>query len=168
MKEDKPLAKGQVKDTTDAAVERVGTHAAATTGGALAGAAAGAASGLAFGPVGSVAGAVGGALAGAAAGASTGRGVDIDTEAFERHWREQYASRPYATAGRSYEHYAPAYRYAIQSYARSDHPRTWDEVQEELRAGWNDARGESPLAWDEAEPAMREAWEHMYDPAQSA
>jgi hypothetical protein len=37
----------------------------------------------------------------------------------DAHFREQYASRPYARADRAYEHYQPAYRYGFDSAQRT-------------------------------------------------
>ncbi len=164
MKEDKPRAKQEHREAADEAKERLATHAPAATGGAIAGATAGALGGLAAGPLGSVVGATAGAVAGAAAGASTGGSAEVDTAPHEAWWREHYLQRPYVRQGARYEDYETAFRYGIREYMRSDHPRTWDEVNEELGLGWDDARGASRLRWEEAEPAVRDAWERMRDP----
>lgn len=163
MNEDKPLAKHQARDPVDSAKERVATHSAAITGGAIAGAAAGAASGIAFGPVGSVVGAVTGALAGAAGGSATGAGEAVDTLAFEAYWRDRFAERPYAAPSARYDDYAPAYRFGIRHYVQTDHPKTWDEVRDHLGVAWMQER-ESSLSWHDAMPAVRDAWQQMLDP----
>lgn len=165
MKEDKPLAKEQVRErAVDEAKERLATHAPVATGGAVAGAVAGALGGVAAGPLGSAVGAAAGALAGAAAGAATGHGAEIDTREYEAYWREHFAQRPYVRAGARYEDYQDAYRFGIREYARTDHPRTWDEMADTLGLRWDATRGDSRLSWEEAEPAVRDAWERMRDP----
>jgi hypothetical protein len=168
MHKDKPSAKNERRDPKaerpDAAVEQVGTHPLGTSAGALTGAAAGAVSGLVMGPVGSLAGAVGGALLGGAMGASTGGVSDFDTTPHDDWWRLHYATRPYMPNGARYDDYAPAYRFGTLAYARTDHPREWDEVEEHLMAEWDDARGESGLSWDQAREAVRDAWNRMHHP----
>lgn len=163
--EDKPLAKESRRSgAPNEAVERVATHSAGVAAGGVAGAVAGAAGGLAAGPLGSVVGAVAGAMAGGAAGA-TGRGVelDVDPQPHLAWWRERFASRPYAS-GRRYEDFEPAYRYGTLAYLRSERPRTWDEVENELHGGWSQERGDSGMEWQEAQPAVRDAWERLHDP----
>ncbi len=168
MKEDKPVARSERHERAGAMAGRVVTHSAASTSGALAGAFAGAVGGTAAGPLGSIVGAVAGAVAGVAAGAVTGAsappGEAFDTEPFVTWWRDHFADRPYVPEGARYADYEPVYRYAIEEYAASDHPRSWDEVAYELRCGWSGARGSSGLAWDDAMPAARDAWLRMYDP----
>lgn len=162
-KDDKPLAKESTRSgAPNATVERVGIHSAGVAAGAVGGAVAGAASGLAAGPLGSLVGAAAGAIAGAAAGAP-GRGVDIDVTPHLGWWREHWASRPYA-GQRDYAALEPAYRYGTLEYLRSDRPREWDEVENELHGGWAQARGDSQMSWDEARPAVRDAWERLHDP----
>lgn len=173
MNDDRPMARGSgeerprpdAREVVDAAKERVATHAAAATGGAIAGAAAGAIGGTAAGPIGSLVGAVGGAIAGAAAGASTGDADSLDTREFEAWWREHFAERPYVHAGSRYDDYASAYRFGIRHYAQTDHPRSWEQVCNELRHYWAQERGGSRMSWDDAMPAVRDAWRRMYDPA---
>lgn len=167
MNDDKPTAKGDPKDPLPeketGPLEQVGTHPLGTVGGALTGAAAGALSGLAAGPVGSLVGAVGGAALGGAAGASTGGARPVDTSAVEAYWRDNFTGRPYVPAGARYADYEPAYRYGTQSYLQTDHPRAWEEVEDELSAGWRSARGESSLDWEHARHAVRDAWQRLYD-----
>jgi hypothetical protein len=76
----------------------------------------------------------------------------------DRWWREHYVSRPYA-AGRSYEEFQPAYRYGYESGVHHM-GRTWDEVREDLRTGWDKFEGKGPggAAWEDVKDAVREAW----------
>lgn len=164
MREDKPMARERARKGVDAAKERIATHGAASTTGAVGGALAGAAGGIAAGPVGSLVGAISGAALGAAAGAATGSGPDIDSAPFEAYWRERFHLRPYAQAYTQYEDWAPAYRYAIRAYIDTDHPKRWDEVAHELARYWPQGRGDSQMTWEQAMPAVRDAWTRMYDP----
>jgi hypothetical protein len=161
--EDKPAAKEARRiGAESAAVERVATHSAGVTGGAVAGAVAGAAGGMAAGPVGSLVGAAAGALLGAALGAGAPL-KEIDLGPHIQWWREHFATRGHGLPA-GFEVYEPAYRYGTEQYLRSDRPRDWDEVDEELQLGWESGRGESTLSWDEARPAVRDAWERLHDP----
>lgn len=98
------------------------------------------------------------------AAASTGAGAETDTSRYEAYWREHYAGRPYVRAGARYEDYEPAYLFGIHEYVQTDHPKTWDEVKDELGVRWEAHCAGNGLRWQEAEPAVRDAWEHMRDP----
>jgi hypothetical protein len=169
MKEDKPLAKGDVRrDITpgDSVRDAVGSHPVGTGVGAVGGMAAGAAIGTAAGPVGTLAGAAVGAIAGALAGSGIAEMVDPVAE--DAYWRDNYASRPYVGTGASYDDYAPAYRYGMDSYARYGRERNWDEIEAQVGTGWNDARGNSRLAWDDARHAARDSWHRVKDTVERA
>jgi len=79
----------------------------------------------------------------------------------DRWWRENYASRPYA-AGRSYEEFRPAYRYGYESGVHHM-GRTWEQVKEDLRTGWDKFEGKAPggATWENAKDAVREAWNRI-------
>jgi hypothetical protein len=161
--EGKPSAKEARRIGADsAAMERAATHSAGATSGAIAGAVAGAAGGMAAGPVGSLAGAAAGALAGAALGAG-GPPQEIDLGPHIQWWREHFATHGHGLPA-GFEVYEPAYRYGTEQYLRSERPRGWDEVEEELQLDWEQSRGGSTLSWEEARPAVRDAWERLHDP----
>ena len=149
----------------------VGTGLGAAAGGA-AGMAAGAAAGAAIGAVstGPAApiGAAIGAVVGAVAGGLAGKGVaeKIDPTAEDAYWQENYVDRPYVKAGSSYDQYQAAYQYGVE--ARAEYPtQSWDDVQDELRRGWNQYKGSSSLSWDQAEGACFDAWCHCSRPSDS-
>lgn len=163
-KPDKPSAKEARRIGAESApVERAATHAAGITSGAMVGAMAGAVSGMAIGPVGSLVGAAAGAVAGAALG-SGGPGKEIDLGPHIQWWREHFAERGHGLPA-GFEACEAAYRYGTEQYLLSDRPRDWNEVEEELQAGWELGRGSSTLSWDEARVAVRDAWERLHDPA---
>lgn len=82
---------------------------------------------------------------------------EIDWGTEDAYWREQYASRPYARADRSYDHFQPAYRYGAESRARHQ-GRDWHEVEPELETGWHAYRGNTQTAWAEIKDAVRDAF----------
>ncbi|HVY94535.1 MAG TPA: hypothetical protein VHA14_17355 [Bryobacteraceae bacterium] len=133
-----------------------GSHPVGTGVGAAAAGAAGAAIGSAAGPVGTAVGAVVGAVAGGLAGKGVAEGVYPTTE--DTYWRENYSTRPYVQQGAGYDEYSPAYRYGYTSYQQY-RGRSFDEMDDDLRSGWDRVRGESKLEWDRARNATRDAWE---------
>jgi hypothetical protein len=116
------------------------------------------------GPVGAAVGAVVGAVAGALAGKSLGEAVDPVAE--DVYWRDNYASRPYAT-GASYDEYRPAYGYGVDAYTRYP-DRDFDDIEPELGSEWNSRRGSSRLEWDRAKHATRDAWNRVSDSVERA
>jgi hypothetical protein len=128
---------------------------AAGVGGAIA---AGAAMGTLGGPVGTAVGAVVGAVAGGLIGKGIAESVNPSVE--HEYWRNNYASRPYATPGSTYDEYGPAYQYGWES--RGHHAdKNFDEVEGSLGSNWESAKGKSKLNWDQAKPAARDAWERI-------
>lgn len=145
-------------DKTDhPAAKGVGAVVGGVTGGVAGGAAAGAAVGGMTGPVGAVVGAAVGAVAGAMAGKGIAKAADPVAE--EAYWRDNYATRPYASGG-SYDDYGPAYRYGVDSYSKYQ-GRQFDEVEPELSRDWGTARGSSSLEWERAKHATRDAWHRV-------
>ena len=78
----------------------------------------------------------------------------------DAHFREQYASRPYAQPGRTYEHYQPAYQYGHVS-ARQHAGREWHEVESHLESGWHSSPGATAGGWHEVKGAVRDAWDRV-------
>ena len=89
---------------------------------------------------------------------TTTRSFDPATE--RDYWRSNYASRPYVSAGSSYDDYAPAYDYGITSYSRY-RDRSWDDVESDLGRDWDRAKGKSKLTWEHAKAAVRDAWDRL-------
>lgn len=144
-KKDHPGAKGAAKGATVGGV----------AGGVAGGAAAGAAAGGMTGPAGAVLGAAVGAMVGAVAGKRK-----ADPVAEDAYWRDNYASRPYVRSGATYDDYAPAYRYGMDSYEKYPN-RSFDEAEPDLRRDWGTARGKSSLEWEHAKEATRDAWHRV-------
>jgi len=139
----------------------VGTGVGAAVGGAagIGGAAAtGAVVGSGGGPVGTAVGAAAGAVVGGLVGKGVGEKINPTEE--ERYWRENYSTRPYVTAGMSYDEYSPAYQYGWESYQKQPNKR-FDDIEASLAGGWERAKGKSQLKWDRAKQAARDAWDRV-------
>lgn len=133
------------------------------TVGGVSGLAAGAAIGaVTGGPIGAVIGAAAGALTGI--GAAKGIDAAVNHEEEDNYWRDNYSSRPYATADRSYDHYRPAYQYGWESRSRMGN-RSYDEAEPELEKNWETYRTQDTsrtnLAWNDARHATRDAWHRV-------
>lgn len=140
--------------------------AAAGAAGTAAGAAAGAAIGTGAAPgVGTVVGGVIGAVAGSVAGGYAGKAVaeHIDPTVEDAYWRNEYKNRKYYDSAMDYESdFAPAYRYGWESYSVYGN-RPIQDVDADLRSGWDKSRGKSRLEWDRAQHAVRDAWDRLKD-----
>ena len=135
-----------------------GSHPVGTGAGALGGAVAGAVAGTAIGgPVGAVVGGVAGAVGGAAAGHGLAEAVNPTVE--DAYWRETYMTRPYVS-GEPYDVYQPAYRYAWESYPEY-RGRRFDEVESDLKRGWEKTTHAAKLGWEKAKHATRDAWHRI-------
>ena len=139
----------------------LGAHPVGTgLGAAAGGAAAGALAGTVVGPVGTVLGAVAGAVAGALAGARIAEAIGASTE--EMYWRENYLSRPYVTAGATFNEYRPAYRCGVDAHRRFE-GRSFEDVEPELMRDWDRVKGTSSLTWENAKHASSDAWQRVSD-----
>lgn len=142
----------------DPLTDAPGAHPIETgVGAGLGGAAAGLAIGAVGGPVGAV---IGGVVGGAVAGGLVGKGVGelIDPTTEDVWLREYFGSRTSRRADEKPEHYRHAYHYGLLSAERHA-GRSFDEVEPELRTGWDTARGTCPLGWNDARGAVRHAFD---------
>ena len=96
-----------------------------------------------------------------------GRNMKVDPVAEDSYWRDNYASRPYAAGGGTYDDYQPAYRYGMDSYTKYP-DRSFDDVEPELGRDWGTARGQSSLEWERAKHASRDAWDRVSNAAERA
>jgi hypothetical protein len=141
-----------------------GSHPVGTGVGAAGGAATGAAIGAAGGPAGMLAGAAVGAIVGGLAGKGVAEMIDPTIE--EAYWRDNFASRPYAS-GATFDDYAPAYRYGWETYPQfAGVP--FEEVEPQLRSQWDYRRGDSDLDWDRARLAAKDSWQRLSDTVERA
>jgi hypothetical protein len=154
------MARRQKREKVDANRDPItdapGAHPVGVGVGAAGGAAGGAAVGSLAGPAGTAVGAIAGGLAGGLAGKGVAESINPTVE--DEHWRENYASRPYVQAGEDYETYAPAYRYGWESYVPG---QPIDDLEPELRQGWEKSEWAEELSWEKAKEAVRDAWHRI-------
>lgn len=136
--------------TNEPGAHPIGTGMGAVLGGAAAGVAAGALGG----PVGATVGGIAGAVAGGLAGKATAEVVNPTAE--DAYWRDVYASEPYYVAGRSYDHYRPAYELGWSSVGRYE--GNFDAIEPQLADDWRARHSSTGLAWTDVHPAARAAW----------
>ncbi len=75
-------------------------------------------------------------------------------------WRENYGGRSYAT-GRNYEDFRPAYKYGYES-GRHHLGRTWNDVESDLRTGWDRYEGRGvESTWERVKDAVSDAWHRV-------
>jgi uncharacterized protein (TIGR02271 family) len=142
----------------DPLTDAPGAHPIETgVGAGLGGAAAGLAIGAVGGPVGAVIGGiVGGAVAGGLAGKGVGELIDPTTE--DGWLREYFGARTDRKKDETHEHYRDAYRYGLSSAATYE-GRRFEDVEPDLRSGWDKARGTSTMSWEGARGAVRHAFD---------
>ena len=89
-----------------------------------------------------------------------GVGVNVGTgfESDDQYWRTNYSTRPYFSAGTTYDDYSPAYRYGYESRSKYQGKR-FDDVEADLSRGWDSAKSNSKLGWEKAKAASRDAWD---------
>lgn len=145
----------------DAITGEPGSHPVGTGIGAAGVGAAGAAIGSLLPGVGTLVGGVVGAIVGAVGGAYAGRGVAeaVNPTDEDAYWYDHYASRSYVRSGSPYDLYRPAYQYGWESRTRLPREKTFDQVEPELKRGWESSEYCDALSWEEASPACRDAWE---------
>lgn len=81
----------------------------------------------------------------------------------DEYFRSRFDSSAYRAPDESFEDYQPAYRYGV--YARSRYgERDWDDnLENELREGWERLKGASRLTWERARHAVRDAFHTRED-----
>jgi len=127
-------------------------------GAAAAGLAVGAVVGTVAGPIGTTIGAALGAIAGGLVGKEVAELADPTAEG--AWWREHYGSRDYVRPDATYADYGPAYVYGVEVYVRKRGGR-FEDIEDELAAGWHEARERSHLEWEDARHAARDAWNRV-------
>ena len=88
----------------------------------------------------------------------TGTLVDWTTE--ETYWRTNYSNRPYVTANRDFDYWRPGYRYGYESALRNQ-GRQWNEVESDLRTGWERFEHRSQATWEQIKDAVRDGWDRV-------
>ena len=76
----------------------------------------------------------------------------------EAYWRDNWSSRPYASADRGYAYYQPAYRYGVEA-ARKYQGKQWRDVEQQLREWWDSYEHRDGRSWDDVQHAARDSWD---------
>jgi len=92
-------------------------------------------------------------------GTSTGS-TSGDWTAEEQYWRTNYTTRPYASADRGFDYYQPGYRYGYEA-ANRHRGREWNEVEGDLRSGWDRFENRGQSTWENVKDAVRDAWNRV-------
>lgn len=87
-----------------------------------------------------------------------GTGSDWTSE--DRYWRENFASRPYASTDRGYDYYQPGYQYGYEA-AKRHRGRQWSDVEGDLERGWSSSERGSSSKWQEVKQAVKDAWDRV-------
>ena len=79
----------------------------------------------------------------------------------ESYWRTNWRSRPYASSGsNSYDYYQPGYRYGFDA-AKRYRDKNWNDVESDLRTGWNSYEHRGSSTWENVKDAVRDAWDRV-------
>jgi hypothetical protein len=84
----------------------------------------------------------------------------LDWKTEEDYWRTNYAERPYADTNPDFNFWRPGYEYGYQS-AMKYQGRTWNDVENDLRTGWDKFQGRSQATWEQIKGAVRDAWNRV-------
>ena len=83
-----------------------------------------------------------------------------DWQSEEIYWRENWSTRPYTIADRGFAFYGPGYRYGFES-AHQMYGRQWEDVESELRSGWDRYEHRGAGAWEHIKDAVRDGWNRI-------
>ena len=78
----------------------------------------------------------------------------------EQYWRSNFSTRPYVNADRGFDFYQPGYRYGYESATRY-RGRNWNDVESDLRTGWDKYEHRGQSAWENVKDAVRDAWNRV-------
>jgi hypothetical protein len=78
----------------------------------------------------------------------------------ETYWRSNWRARPYAQADRGFDYYSPGYRYGFDA-ANKYHGRQWNDVEPDLRSGWDKYEHRGQSTWEHMKDAVRDAWNRV-------
>jgi hypothetical protein len=83
-----------------------------------------------------------------------------DWSSEESYWKSNFSSRPYARADRGFDYYSPAYRYGYES-ANQYRGRQWNDVETDLRSGWDRYEHRGQSTWENVKDAVKDAWNRV-------
>ena len=145
----------------DPITDAPGSHPIETgIGAAIGGVATGAAMGMVGGPIGAVIGGIiGGTVAGGLAGKGVGELIDPTTE--DNWLREYHGTETQTVKGSTPDTYRSAYRYGLEGASTHYAGRPYEDVETDLRSGWEKSRDKADLGWDHAKGAVRHAYDRV-------
>lgn len=150
---DAAAAKGDRNDPS------IGDQVGEAAGG-ISGVLAGAAIGSVGGPIGTVIGGIAGAVGGWWAGRAISEAAENFTEKDDEHFRSHYETSENRLADRSYDDVRPAYQVGhVASLNPAYWPQEFDEVEPDLRAGWNEDLTSKHGEWESVRGYARSAYE---------
>jgi hypothetical protein len=93
-------------------------------------------------------------------GTSTGGVSGGDWRTEDEYWRTNWSNRPYVSADRGYDYYRPGYQYGYESASRY-RGRDWNDIETDLRSGWDRFENRSQSTWENIKDAVRDAWNRV-------
>lgn len=91
---------------------------------------------------------------------TTGATITGDWTRDQDWWRDNFRNRPYVSADRGFDYYEPGYRYGYESATRF-RGRKWNDIEPELRTGWDRFEGRGKSTWENIKDAVRDAWDKV-------
>ena len=81
----------------------------------------------------------------------------------DEYWRGACRSRPYWAKDSTYDDWRPAYRYGYESAVRHEGCAWDDQLEDELRTGWDryPERRNRDWSWQHVKDAVRDAWNRL-------
>ena len=87
-------------------------------------------------------------------------GTTLDWKTEEDYWRTNYTNRSYIGANKEFEYWRPGYRYGYDS-AMKYQGRNWNDVENDLRTGWDRYEHRGKAAWEQIKDAVRDGWNRV-------
>lgn len=78
-----------------------------------------------------------------------------DDSGYRTHWDSNYA-----TTGKTYQDYAPAYGYG-SDMANQYRGRQWNDVEGDLRSSWDARNADGASTWEQFKGAVRHGWDSI-------
>jgi len=142
----------------DSGTAGTGAKVAAEGVGGVAGAAGGAALGSIVGPVGTLVGALAGAVGGWWAGKNVAENAG-DFDSNEDHYRSHFESNAAGHGDLTYDRARPVYQLGHIASQNPDYVgRSFDDVEPDIKRGWNDDLRSQYGEWDNMRPYAAEAF----------
>jgi hypothetical protein len=143
------------KDPSRVAGDEIGEAA-----GGISGVVVGAAIGSVGGPIGTLIGGIAGAVGGWWAGHSVAEAAQQYTVGDDAVYRNHYDNSPNRLGDRDYDSVSPAYRLGHLAAHNPDYRgRPFNDIEDELRRGWNGGARQSYGEWDSVRGYVNDAYD---------